>query len=318
MTATGRVTSIGRVTEVAGGALPRVGLIGLGTMGGLIARALVAAGHAVVGHDPVAACRARFRRSGGRPLMSSAEVARQSDILITSLPGNAALQAVVAELQSALPPCARQILVETSTLPLADKQAAAKALRRQGRAMVDAPISGTATPTPQQTWIMYLSGTQADCRAASAVARAFTRDAPRVGALGMGTKLKFAANHLVAIYNLAYAEMVTLCRRMGLDPAVALAHLGHSPYLGTGAMRLRVPMMIEGRYEPATMKMVLWQKDMQVIGAMARAVRCPTPLFDACAPVYAEAMGMDLGEADTAAVAEVLARRARGRGPAGG
>lgn len=286
----------------------RVGLVGLGTMGGLMARALVEAGHEVVGHDPVAACRARLRRAGGRPLASNAEVARTAEVLVTSLPSAAALHAVVAEWQQAGPAPARQLVIETSTLPLADKLAAAAALRRQGRHMVDAPISGTATPTPQQTWIMYLGGTQAACREAAALARAFTLDAPRVGPLGAGMKLKLAANHLVAIYNVAYAEMVTLCRRMGLDPAVALKHMGPSPYIGTGAMRLRVPFMIERRYEPATMKIALWQKDMQVIGEMARAVHCPTPLLDACAPIYTAAMALGLGEADTAATAEVLAR----------
>ena len=286
----------------------RVGLVGLGTMGGIMARALVEAGHEVVGHDPVPACRARLRRAGGRPLASNAEVARAAEVLVTSLPSTAALHAVVAEWQQAGPAPARQLVIETSTLPLADKLAAAAALRRQGRRMVDAPISGTATPTPQQTWIMYLGGTQAACREAAALARAFTLDAPRVGPLGAGMKLKLAANHLVAIYNVAYAEMVTLCRRMGLDPAVALKHMGPSPYIGTGAMRLRVPFMIERRYEPATMKIALWQKDMQVIGEMARAVHCPTPLLDACAPIYTAAMALGLGEADTAATAEVLAR----------
>lgn len=286
----------------------RVGLVGLGTMGGLMARALVEAGHEVVGHDPVAACRARLRRAGGRPLASNAEVARTAEVLVTSLPSAAALHAVVAEWQQAGPAPSRQLVIETSTLPLADKLAAAAALRRQGRHMVDAPISGTATPTPQQTWIMYLGGTQAACREAAALARAFTLDAPRVGPLGAGMKLKLAANHLVAIYNVAYAEMVTLCRRMGLDPAVALKRMGPSPYIGTGAMRLRVPFMIERRYEPATMKIALWQKDMQVIGEMARAVHCPTPLLDACAPIYTAAMALGLGEADTAATAEVLAR----------
>jgi 3-hydroxyisobutyrate dehydrogenase-like beta-hydroxyacid dehydrogenase len=277
-------------------------------MGGLMARALVEAGHEVVGHDPVAACRARLRRAGGRPLASNAEVARAAEVLVTSLPSTAALHAVVAEWQQAGPAPARQLVIETSTLPLADKLAAAAALRRQGRVMVDAPISGTAMQTPQQTWIMYLGGTQAACREAAALARAFTLDAPRVGPLGAGMKLKLAANHLVAIYNVAYAEMVTLCRRMGLDPAVALKHMGPSPYIGTGAMRLRVPFMIERRYEPATMKIALWQKDMQVIGEMARAVHCPTPLLDACAPIYTAAMALGLGEADTAATAEVLAR----------
>jgi L-threonate 2-dehydrogenase len=291
----------------------RVGLIGLGTMGSIMARALLEAGHEVHGHDPLPACRARLRRCGGRAPGSNAEVARACELLICSLPSSAALHGVVAELQLAKS-STPQIVVETSTLPLADKLAAAVALRRQGRPMVDAPISGTATPTPQQVWIMYLSGSQAACREAAALARAFTLDAPRVGPLGTGTKLKLAANHLVAIYNVAYAEMVTLCRGMGLDPAVALQHMGHSPYIGTGAMRLRVPFMIERRYEPATMKIALWQKDMQVIGEMARSVHCPTPLLDACAPLYTAAVAMGLGDADTAATAEVLGRMAGERG----
>lgn len=290
----------------------RIGLIGLGTMGGLIARALRAAGHEVVGFDPLPAARARLRRCGGRALASNAEVASAADALIASLPSSAALQAVVDELQDAGKPAAKQLFIETSTLPLADKLAAAAALRAQGRTMVDAPISGTATPKPQQVWVMYLSGTPAACREAATLARAFTLQAPRVGALGAGTQLKLAANHLVAIYNVAYAEMVTLCRGMGLDPAIALKHMGHSPYIGTGAMRLRVPFMIERRYTPATMKLQLWQKDMQVIGAMARSVNCPTPLLDACAPIYSQALAMGLGEADTAATVEVLARAAEG------
>ena len=286
----------------------RVGIIGLGIMGSIIARALLQAGHEVVGYDPMPAARARLRRSGGRPLTSGTEVAKQADTLICSLPSTAALHAVVAELQQAGRPKAGQTVIETSTLPLADKLAAAAALRKQGRQMVDAPISGTAVPAPQQNWIIYLSGSPAACREAAALAQAFTLQAPRVGALGAGTKLKLAANHLVAIYNVAYAEMVTLCRRMDLDPAVALAQMGHSPYIGTGAMRLRMPMMIERSYEPASMKIALWQKDMQIISEMARSVHCPTPLLDTCHSIYTAAMALGFGQADTAATAEVLAR----------
>eukprot|EP01041_Mallomonas_annulata_P026751 gene26751-48167_t len=75
------------------------------------------------------AARARLRRSGGRPLTSGTEVAKQADTLICSLPSTAALHAVVAELQQAGRPKAGQTVIETSTLPLADKLAAAAALR---------------------------------------------------------------------------------------------------------------------------------------------------------------------------------------------
>ncbi len=285
----------------------RIGIIGLGIMGGTMARALLAAGHEVPGYDINAASLRALRRAGGAPMPGCAEVASGADALITSLPSAQALHNVVAALASVKPPKRGQILLETSTLPLADKQQAEAGLRTQGRVMLDAPISGTASGNPAQTWIMYLSGPPAACRQVQPWLSHFTLDAPRVGITGSGTKLKLAANHHVAILNVACAEMVALCRKMGLDPGIALRHMGHSPYIGTGLMRIRMPMMLERRYQPATMKIGVWQKDMQVIGDMAREVDCSTPLFNASAAVYTAAMAMGLGEHDTAATAEVLA-----------
>ena len=285
----------------------RIGIIGLGIMGGTMARSLLAAGYQVFGYDINAAGMRALRRAGGTPMPSVAEIASEADALITSLPSTKALHEVVAELREAKPRKRGQIVLETSTFPLGDKQQAELALRSQGRVMLDAPISGTASGNPAETWIMYLSGPLAACRQVQPWLSPFTLDAPRVGAFGSGTKLKLAANHHVAILNVACAEMVALCRKMGLDPQVALKHMGHSPYIGTGLMRIRMPMMLDRRYQPATMKIGVWQKDMQVIGDMAREVDCSTPLFNASAAVYTAAMAMGLGEHDTAATAEVLA-----------
>jgi 3-hydroxyisobutyrate dehydrogenase-like beta-hydroxyacid dehydrogenase len=69
---------------------------------------------------------------------------------------------------------------------------------------------------------------------------------------------------------------------------------------------LRAPMMVEDRYDHPTMTNSLWQKDMQVIGDFARALKCPTPMFDATVPVYKRAMRTGHGEHDTAAVCAVL------------
>jgi putative dehydrogenase len=68
-------------------------------------------------------------------------------------------------------------------------------------------------------------------------------------------------------------------------------------------------MMVEGVYEPATMKVSTWKKDMAIIAEFADDVGCATPLFTLTQPVYAEAMAMGLGDQDTAAVFEVLKKR---------
>jgi 3-hydroxyisobutyrate dehydrogenase-like beta-hydroxyacid dehydrogenase len=286
---------------------PRVGIIGLGIMGGIMAETLLLQGYVVVGHDIAPACRARLRRAGGRVATSGAQVAQQCDVLIFSLASSHALASVVAELATAPHTGTPQIVIETSTLPVADKERAALALKQQRRSMLDCPISGTAARMKDRAWTIYVSGPKRACQQVTPILQAFTDMTPYIGPLGAGTKLKFAANHLVAIYNVAYAESVNLCRKMGLDPAMMLKHFGNSPVLGTGVMRLRMPFMIDRQYAPPTMKVEVWQKDMQVIGDMAKSVDCPTPLFHTTASIYTAAMAMGLAKEDTASTAEVLA-----------
>ena len=74
--------------------------------------------------------------------------------------------------------------------------------------------------------------------------------------------------------------------------------------------QVRGPMMVAKTWTQATMKNEVWQKDMQVIGDMAKSVDCPTPLFSACVPIYSAAMAQGLGQEDTASVSEVLANMA--------
>jgi L-threonate 2-dehydrogenase len=70
--------------------------------------------------------------------------------------------------------------------------------------------------------------------------------------------------------------------------------------------QLRAPMMVEGKYEPATMKVSTWKKDMAIIAEFADDVGCETPMFTLTQPVYTQAMTMGLGDKDTASVFEVL------------
>jgi putative dehydrogenase len=291
---------------------PVIGIIGLGIMGDAMAQALLAGGHRVTGYDVSAEAKKRFKAAGGRLLASAAAVGDASDIVIVSLATSKALAATVESLATCKPRADTRALVvlETSTLPLEDKNAALAALRKVGIQVLDCPISGTGVRMKERAWTFFCSGAKAGYQRVEATLRVFTDKIPYVGAFGNGTKMKYAANHLVAIYNVAYGESVALARKMGLDPQDVVDLFANSPVLGTGVMRLRMPFMVDRQYTPPTMKVEVWQKDMQVIGDMAKSVDCPTPLFTACASIYTAAMAQGLDQHDTASVAEVYASMA--------
>ncbi len=288
---------------------PIIGVIGLGIMGGAMAEALLEKGYKVTGYDIVPAARRRLGKAGGRPLASSAAVARRADIVITSLATVEALEDVIGRLAMA-GRRAKPIVIETSTLPLADKQRALQRLQAARIAALDCPISGTAVRLRERAWTIFGSGPKAAFTRVQPVLQVFTDKVPYCGAFGNGSKMKFAVNHLVAILNVATAESLAFGRKMGLDPRRLLELFGPSPIVGTGVYRLRGAMMARRRYLPPTMRVEVWQKDMQVIGDMAKSVDCPTPLFTACAPLYSAAMAQGYARSDTASVHEVLAMMA--------
>jgi len=293
---------------------PPIGIIGLGIMGGAMAEALLAAGHDVVGYDPAPAAARRLARAGGQSLESSFGVAERASVLITSLPSSAALETTARALSRARPARrARGIVLEMSTLPIADKRRARETLGRAGWTLLDCPISGTAARLKDRNWMIFASGERRTCARVRPLLRTFTDHIPYVGDFGSGTRMKFVANHLVAILNVASAEAITLARSMGLDAHQVWSLFASNPAVGNGVLRLRGKFMVERRYRPATMKVEVWQKDMRIIGDMARAAGAPTPLFSACGPIYDAAMAQGFGAADTASVCEVLARRRRGR-----
>ena len=292
--------------------LQTVGVIGLGIMGGAMAEALCVAGYKVVGYDPVAAARARLKKAGGRALASATAVAAAADVVITSLAKASVLEDVVKKITAAKRGAkqAPLIVIETSTLTMADKERAQLALAFGGAQTLDCPISGTAVRMKEGGWTIFASGPQAVFKRVQPVLGVFTKNVQFVGAYGNGTKMKFIANHLVAIYNVAVGETMTFARKMKLDPQQVWDLFSSSPVLGNGVFKLRDKLMVKQNYLPATMKVEVWQKDMQVIGDMAKSLDCPLPLFNTCAPLYTTAMAQGLSQHDTASVCEVLGRMA--------
>lgn len=283
---------------------PAVAVLGLGIMGSAYAANLLKAGFAVAGFDPLPAAREALAAAGGHPAASAAEAVDGAAAVLLALPSVKALDAVAAEIAATLAPGA--VVCEMGTFPLAAKEAARSVVEAEGRAVVlDCPVSGTGAQAAVGDLVVYASGDPEAFERVRPVLAGLSREVRHVGPFGTGMKLKCVANLLVTIHNLAAAEALTLARQAGLDLAMVFDAIRSGA--GTSRMfEVRGPMMVEGRYEPATMKMEVYMKDLEVILDFARTVRAPTPLMAASLPFYVAALAEGRGREDTAALMAVF------------
>jgi putative dehydrogenase len=282
-----------------------VGIVGLGIMGGAIAKNLSAAGWQVIGFDIAKDRCAEARAAGVEIAVSAAAVAAKATNILVSLPKPEALIATVEAIADAKLP--RRVIAELSTFSLEDKNEAEAALRAAGHTMLDCPLSGTGSQARTKDLVVYASGDAQAIESLMPVFADFSRQAHDLGVFGNGMKMKFVANLLVAIHNVASAEAMVLGMKAGLDPAQIFKLI----QAGAGNSRvfeLRAPMMVEQRYDGdnLTMRNSTWQKDMKVIGEYAANVGCPTPLFSATEPIYRAALSTGYADQDTGAVCAVL------------
>lgn len=279
-----------------------VGVVGMGIMGGAMASNLAMAGWTVHGYDVDEARKAEARNAGVAVEDSIGAVAAKVPTIIMSMPNPKVAIGVAHEIAAA---SGRIVVVETSTLALDDKMEIERILSEAGHVALDCPLSGTGSQARVKDLAVYASGDAAAIEERRDLFAGFSRRMDNVGAFGNGSKMKFIANHLVAIHNVASAEAMLLGMKAGLDPHQLVELVG----AGVGTSRvfdLRAPMMADDNYQPATMRISTWQKDMDIIGRFAAGLGAPTPLFSASAALYNAGMSLGLADQDTAAVCRVF------------
>src|SRR5436305_1687039 len=188
-----------------------VGIVGLGIMGGAIARNLVDRGWRVIGFDTDAARRAEMAQANVAIVDNVGQVARETPIIMTSLPSPAAVEEVAQAIAgSGQEP---RIVVELSTLTIADKLRFETILKQAGHIALDCPLSGTGAQAKNRDLVVYASGD------AGAIARCiglfsdFAKQSADLGKFGNGSRMKFNAKHRIAINNFATAESMILAKR---------------------------------------------------------------------------------------------------------
>jgi len=283
-----------------------VGMIGLGIMGTAISANLLKSGISVTGYDVVKGQVDKLVGSGGNSASSPKDVAEKTNILITSLPSVTALVEVVWGRDGILASKHKGlIVVESGTLPLEDKLRAHEALNKAGMILLDCTLSGTGAQAAVKDLAVYGCGDREAYEKCVPVFEGFSRSNYYLGEFGNGSKMKYVANLLVAIHNVAAAEAFAMGMKAGLDPALIYKVI--SDGAGTSRMfEVRGPLMVQGRYDEATMKMDVWQKDLNIISSFAKQINCPTPLLAASAQVYTAAMAQGRDKQDTGSVCAVM------------
>jgi 3-hydroxyisobutyrate dehydrogenase-like beta-hydroxyacid dehydrogenase len=285
-----------------------VGVIGLGIMGGSFARNLAKSGWRVVGYDISAARRREAEAAGVEIAASAADVAAKTPTVLTSLPKPQALMAVAREIAAAK--LKGKTIVEMSTFAISDKEKAQRVLAKAGHTTLDTPVSGTGSQARSGDLVFYASGNPGLIKRLKPMFNDFGRHVYDVGTFGNGSKMKYVANLLVAINNVATAEAMVLGMKAGLPPQV-IFDLVKAGAGNSRVFELRAPMMVKGNYKDVTMKIDVWDKDMQVIDDYARKIKVPVPMFNASKPIYLKAMKSGLGALDTAAVCAVMEKMAK-------
>jgi L-threonate 2-dehydrogenase len=288
-----------------------VGLVGVGIMGSAFAAFLLRNGTSVVGFDVDERRSRQLEAAGGRAARSAADVADRCPVVLTSLPSAAAFHDAVAGPRGLVTAagCAGLLVVDLSTLSLADKDRERRALEDAGARLVDAPVSGTGSQARDGDIVVFVSANDpADRREAIGWVSRFSRAQYDVGVFGNGSRFKLVANLLVAVHNVAAAEALVLAEQSSLDLDLVLQAVG-SGAGGSRMLDIRGPMMISRDYDPAV-RLEVFLKDIALITEFAEAAGAPTPLLAACREIYDAARADGRLDQDTACVAEVLRGRA--------
>ncbi len=286
--------------------MAHVGIIGLGIMGSAYAKNLIAAGVAVAGVDPDPKARQRLEDLGGTPHETPGAWLAESDLVILALLSPAVMRAVCDDLANLLRP--GQIVLETGTFTLDDKMAAHRTLADRDIHLLDCPVSGTGAQARDGDILMMASGDSDAIAKARPFMAHFTKNVIEAGDFGMGSRLKYVANHAVALHNAAAAETLAYSDALGLDRATTYDML--STGAGQSKMSdLRMPLMISGAYDPPTASLKMFEKDLSVIGDDLRRLGLEVPLFDAVDALYQTASDTLPETFDTASVFEVYQQK---------
>jgi 3-hydroxyisobutyrate dehydrogenase-like beta-hydroxyacid dehydrogenase len=291
-----------------GGESPKtatLGFVGLGHMGGNMARRLLAAGYEVHGEDRSKDGAQQLLHDGLRWSETPRELAAAVEVIFTSLPDDGVLEQVAAGPDGILAGLAPgKVWVDVSTVSPRASREIAERVAALGARMLDAPVSGSV-PQVQTGTLTIMVGGDADAYARVAPILGELGTPTHVGENGHGLALKLAINISLAVQMLAFSEGLLMADRAGIERSLAIEVMASSP-IGSPMLKARAPLVLD-LPEDAWFDVSLMHKDIALALDTGRQLHTPLPSAAAADQVLTLASGSGYEHRDLASLYEVLA-----------
>jgi 3-hydroxyisobutyrate dehydrogenase-like beta-hydroxyacid dehydrogenase len=271
----------------------RVGIIGVGNMGGRIARRILAAGRDVVGYDTR---REQVLATGIEAAPSIAAVVEAADVVLFSLPDSTVVEAVVLGEDGVLARAREgQVVIDLSTAAPSSTRKLHGLLAERGAELVDAGISGGAAAAEKGTLTIMAGGSEAALDRVRSVLETFSARVYHMGGSGSGHTAKLLNNFLNGVSLAATAEVMVAARKAGLDLGQLLDVVNHSSGVNF-ATQNRFPSIIRGNYLEGGLTGKLMMKDVMLYVDLVGELGAPS--LNAAGPLASFGLAIGLGYGD--------------------
>lgn len=288
--------------------MEKIGFIGLGTMGQVMSRRLLAAGYPLTVWNRTREKGEPLIEAGAKWADSPRQVAGDSDVVMTMVTDSAASEAVICGPEGVLDGARPGLIViDSGSIEPEASQAIAEKAKARGVAMLDAPVSGGPKVAAEGRLGIMVGGPEAAFRTCEPLLKELGSMVLYVGENGKGTTLKLIANIVMGVAIQAAAESLVLAAKAGIDPQMVI-DITSLPGTGpqTGAMATRGPRMIQHNFYPPHFSTNNMHKDLSGALKLAEKFGVSLPAVSAARELLRAVKSQGNGHIDSSAVVTVL------------
>jgi 3-hydroxyisobutyrate dehydrogenase-like beta-hydroxyacid dehydrogenase len=287
--------------------MTNLGYIGLGVMGGRMAKRLLDAGHTVTGYNRTKSKAQWLLDAGMQWGETPRAVVEASDVTFSMVTNTKAVLDVTGGPEGVIAGLGPdKIYIDMSTVSPATSRELAAQVAAKGAHMLDAPVSGSVETLESGKLSIMVGGDQAVFEKVKPILLDIGPKANYVGSNGLAVAMKIATNLSLAVQMLAFSEGVLLAEKSGIKRETAVEVLLNS-VIASPMVKYRGPFVL-GMPDEAWFNVNMMQKDMNLAQELGQQLDVPLPTTAATNEMLTAARGMGMAEEDFAIIFEVLAR----------